>query len=322
VSWVAGLVCEQLILQRYSVCILDPEGDYRCLESLPGVIVHPIDSEDAPLSGLERLLTHPDLSVVVDMVAAAPAAKAAVVRRVLELANKVRRKLGLPHRIVIDEAHYFLGRLDDPEIFDRELGGHLLVTYRISDLSADVLSATDAVIVTKVADQRQALALRGLAPPAGTTSEWLQALASLAIDEALVLPGAPEAGAGLTRFRIAPRVTAHVRHRQKYCDIPVPLGREFVFTREGRATGQRARSLSELVVLLPKLSDDVFRGHLARGDFHRWVERVFSDAELGDAIRRAEKLEGQEARQALARAILDRYGGEEQGGTPLWRNVS
>src|SRR5262249_2020872 len=38
-SWVAGLICEQLILQRYSVCVLDPEGDYRTLDALPGVVV-------------------------------------------------------------------------------------------------------------------------------------------------------------------------------------------------------------------------------------------------------------------------------------------
>ncbi len=31
-SWVAGLACEQLILQGYCVCVVDPEGDYRTLE--------------------------------------------------------------------------------------------------------------------------------------------------------------------------------------------------------------------------------------------------------------------------------------------------
>jgi hydroxymethylpyrimidine pyrophosphatase-like HAD family hydrolase len=36
-SWVAGLLCEQLILHGYSVCVLDPEGDYRSMEALPGV---------------------------------------------------------------------------------------------------------------------------------------------------------------------------------------------------------------------------------------------------------------------------------------------
>jgi hypothetical protein len=307
-SWIAGLLCEELILQRYSLCILDPEGDYTCLDALPGVIVQSVDGEDAPLSGLERILTHPDLSLVVDLSGAAQEHKPAVARRVLELARRLRRQTGLPHRIVIDEAHYFIGRLDDPALLDTELGGHLVVTYRIADLSAEVLNATDAVIVTRVADQRQALALRGLAPPVGTTTEWLHSLASLAIDEALLLPGAQESGDRLTRFRVASRMTPHVRHRQKYSEVPVRPGREFVFTRNGRATGQRARTLADLISLLPSLPDDVFRGHLARGDFHRWTERVFGDLELGDAIRRAEGLDATPAREAMLRAISDRYG--------------
>lgn len=307
-SWITGLICEELILQRYSVCILDPEGDYSCLEALPGVIVHPIASEDASLSGVERILRRPHLSLVVDMSGAAGANKPGVVRRVLGLANRLRRETGLPHRIVVDEAHYFLGRLEDPELFDPELGGHVLVTYRIADLSAEVLGAADAVVVTKVADQRQALALRALAPPVGTTSEWLASLASLAVDEAMLLPGAQESGECLTRFRIAGRRTDHVRHRQKYRDVPVPPGREFVFTRQGQETGQRARTLAELAELLPDLPDDVFQGHLGRGDFHRWAERVLGDTELGGALRRAEGLEAPRARESIAKVISDRYG--------------
>lgn len=307
-SWITGLLCEQLILQRYSVCILDPEGDYGCLEALPGVIVVPIDSEDASLSGVERALGKSDLSIVVDMSAADQGTKQALVRRVLQLVNHERRQSGLPHRIVIDEAHYFLGRLDDPELFDRDSGGYVLVTYRTADLSVDVLNATDAVIVTQVADQRQALTLRGLAPQVGTTAEWLHSLASLEVDEALLLPGAQESGERLLRFRIAPRATAHVRHRQKYCDIPVAPGRDFVFTRNGQATGQHARTLADLMSLLPDVSDDVLRGHLTRGDLHRWVERVFGDTDLADAIRGVEGLEPAPAREAMRRAISDRYG--------------
>jgi hydroxymethylpyrimidine pyrophosphatase-like HAD family hydrolase len=307
-SWITGLICEQLILQRYSVCVLDPEGDYACLDALPGVIVHAIESEDASLSGVERILRRPDLSLVVDMSGATTADKPGVVRRVLGLANRLRRQNGVPHRIVIDEAHYFLGRLDDPELFEPELGGHLLVTYRIADLSAEVLRAADAVIVTKVADERQALALRSLAQPTGTTSEWRTSLAGLAIDEAMLLPGAQESGDRLTRFRIAARMTEHVRHRKKYRDVSVPPGREFVFTRNGQETGQRAKRLADLVELLPGLPNDVFEGHLRRGDFHRWAERVLGDAELGDALRGAEGLEGARAREAIAKVISDRYG--------------
>ncbi|HET7755270.1 MAG TPA: HAD hydrolase family protein, partial [Anaeromyxobacteraceae bacterium] len=38
-SWAIGLICEQLIVAGYSLCIVDPEGDYAPLEALPGVVV-------------------------------------------------------------------------------------------------------------------------------------------------------------------------------------------------------------------------------------------------------------------------------------------
>ena len=307
-SWMAGSLCEQLILQRYSLCILDPEGDYTCLEALPGVIVQPVDSKDASLLGLERMLTHPDLSLVLDMSTAPREDKPLLVRRLLEVLNRLRRATGLPHRVVVDEAHYFLNRLDDPELFDRELGGYLLVTYRISDLSPDILSASEAVIVTRVDDRRQALALLALAPRGGTPSEGLALLADLAIDEAVLLPGPFESGDSFKRFRIAPRLTAHVRHRHKYADVPVRLDQEFVFTQEGRPTGTRARTVRDLLSGLTALPDDVVQGHLARGDFRRWIEDVFGDRELGGAIQHLEGGDVSNVRDALRRAIADRYG--------------
>ena len=307
-SWMAGSLCEQLILQRYSLCILDPEGDYTCLEALPGVIVQPVGGKEGLFLGLERVLTHPDLSLVVDMSAAPREEKPLLVRQLLEAINRLRRATGLPHRVVVDEAHYFLNRLDDPELFDHELGGYLLVTYRISDLSPDILRASEAVIVTRVDDRRQALALLALAPGAGTPSEWMALLADLAIDEAVLLPGTPETGDSMKRFRVAPRLTAHVRHRLKYADVPVCLEQEFVFTRGGRPTGERARTVRDLLSALPKLPDDVVRGHLARGDFRHWIEDVFGDRELGAAILHLEQGDVSNGRDALQRAIADRYG--------------
>src|SRR6185503_5780870 len=162
-SWVAGLLCEQLILQRYSLCILDPEGDYTCLEALPGVIVQSLSSQETSFAELRRVLMHPDLSLVIDMSAVPLGEKAALVRQLLDVLNRWRRATGLPHRVVVDEAHYFLNGLDDPALFDRDLGGYLLVTYRVADLSPDVLNASEAAIVTRVDDRRQALALWPLA---------------------------------------------------------------------------------------------------------------------------------------------------------------
>jgi len=306
-SWIAGLLCEQCILKGYSLCILDPEGDYESLTALPGVIVHRLCKETDSFPDLERILRQPVLSLVVDLSAIQAGAKPTVVRTLLKRVNGLRRSLGFPHFVVLDEAHYFLGGPEDAELFDRELGGYLLVTYRITDLSADVLSATDAVIVTKVTDRRLAYGLLALVHGFSPSPGWVDTLAGLAIGEALLLPGTPELGNVMTRFRIAPRLTAQVRHRQKYLDVVVRPGQEFVFTRQGSATDWRARTLGEFLAVLPQVSEEVFRGHLARGDFHRWVENVLGDRELGQAIRRIEREDAANARNSILRAVHDRY---------------
>ena len=66
-SWLAGLLCERLILHGYSLCVIDPEGDYRTLDALPGVTV--LGGEDPPPTprDLLRALRYPDRSVVIDL---------------------------------------------------------------------------------------------------------------------------------------------------------------------------------------------------------------------------------------------------------------
>ena len=65
-SWVAGLLCEQLMLARYCVCVIDPEGDYRSLEALPGVRVVGDASLPTP-ADLERAFRFPDGSLIIDL---------------------------------------------------------------------------------------------------------------------------------------------------------------------------------------------------------------------------------------------------------------
>jgi hypothetical protein len=56
-------LCEQLILQRYALCVLVPEGDYTWLETLPGVIVQPLSGAGVSIVELVRVVRHSDLSV-------------------------------------------------------------------------------------------------------------------------------------------------------------------------------------------------------------------------------------------------------------------
>jgi hypothetical protein len=306
-TWFVGMLCEQIILRRYATCILDPEGDYACLEAFPGVVIHRAGEDEDTLKRLDGILRQPALSVVVDLSALATDAKHAAVRSLLRGVNALRRTLGVPHRVVLDEAHYFLHRPEDRDLFDPDLGGYLLATYRIADLAPGVLAACDAVIATRIADRRLATRLLELTSATETSADWVETLTGLAIGEAVLLPLSAEREHGITRFKVAPRMTKHVRHRRKYIDVGVPPSREFVFTREGRPTGHRVRTLRELLSVLPEISDEVFTGHLVRGDFHRWIEDVVGDRALGETIRSVELGDPGPARAGIARAIRARY---------------
>jgi hypothetical protein len=94
------------VLKRYSLCVIDPEGDYTHLDALPGVIVYPLPDDKDPFPMLEPILRQPALSLVVDMSTIPPRAKPALVRELLQRVNSLRRSLGVPHCVVLDEAHY------------------------------------------------------------------------------------------------------------------------------------------------------------------------------------------------------------------------
>lgn len=98
-SWVAGLLCEQLILHGYCLCVIDPEGDYRSLEAMPGVTV--LGGEDPPPAprDLLRALRYPDRSVVIDPSHRPQDEKIEYIRAVLPALNEIRHRTGLPHRM-------------------------------------------------------------------------------------------------------------------------------------------------------------------------------------------------------------------------------
>src|SRR3974390_1214868 len=140
-SWVTGLFCEQLILDGYCVCVIDPEGDYGTLESLPGVMRFGGGRQPPQLDDLFRGLQHPDMSVVVDLSHVSYQEKVDYLYSLLPMLARLRRATGLPHRIVVDEAHYFLHKPDAGRLLDLGLGAYTLVTYRLFDLDSEVRKA-------------------------------------------------------------------------------------------------------------------------------------------------------------------------------------
>ena len=289
-SWVAGLLCEQLILYGYCVCVIDPEGDYRSLEALPGVTA--LGGEDPPPTPREllRALRYPDRSVVIDLSRRPQDEKIEYIRAVLPALNEIRRRTGLPHRIVVDEAHYFLHDADARQLLDLDTNGYTVVTYWASRLPRELLAGTEVMIVTRESSPGEIEALRQWCTKCGQVdaARW-SILTRLATAQAVALPITEEAKGDLVLFTLGPRLTPHVRHREKYVDVPITDSRAFVFAHDGHSPAYRARTLRQFVAELERPAAD-FDAYVRRGDFSRWIGDVFGDNALAGELRALEDL--------------------------------
>ena len=290
-SWVTGLLCEQLILHGYSLCVIDPEGDYRSLEALPGVSV--LGGADPPPlpRDLLRALRYPDRSIVIDLSHQRHEAKIQYVRALLPALSTMRRRTGLPHRIVLDEAHYFLHGADTLHLLDLTFNGYTMVTYCASRLPRELLTATKVVIVTCESDPAEIDMLRSMCTGCDhmSAAHWYRVLAHLGPGQAAALPLTDESRGEVRVFNMARRLTPHVRHREKYFDVPVPESRAFLFSGDGQRPGPRASTLRQFVSGLEHAGPAALGGHLRRGDFSRWVRDVFGDRGLAGELEKQEE---------------------------------
>jgi hydroxymethylpyrimidine pyrophosphatase-like HAD family hydrolase len=308
-SWITGLVCEQLIIQEYSLCVIDPEGDYSGLEALPGVLVLTAAERPPELADVALAIRHFDLSVVVDLSRVHLEEKVAYLKSLLPMLASIRRETGLPHRIVVDEAHYFLREPNIKQLLDLQLGAYTIVTYRPSDLHPDLRAAIDVVIAKRLTKIEEVEALQEIVKDAQVQIHDTATLGKLATDEGAVARKGSDGQ--LHRFRLLPRLTAHVRHREKYFDFDVDSGQEFVFTDNGQPIGAPARSLRQISALIQGHAASLVGDHARRGDFSRWISNVFHDYRLASEVRKIEQQYRlnhlEDVRRPLAALIIDEY---------------
>ena len=136
-------------------------------------------------------------------------------------------------------------------------------------------------------------------------------LSHLKPGQAIALPLTDESGGELRLFAVAPRLTPHVRHRQKYVDVPVSTERAFVFRRNSHPVEHRARTLREFVAKLVEGPAGLLDGYIVRGDLSRWIDDVFGDHALAEELRRLEEWHRGKSRPdtlpEMAAAIRARY---------------
>ncbi len=287
-SYLAGLICEQLVRLSYSVVVFDPEGDHLGLGELRGVFVTGgFEGRLADPAEVVRLLRHGHSAVVIDLSHLDADGRAAYATVLTGEVEAHRAATGLPQWVVVDEAHGPIGRSAvTRRMIDPGSKGYLLITWQPDELSADALVALDAVIAL------------GSPEPASQFVNLTAAVADMPRTEIARLLTGPTGRAVLAwrqrpgqalRFTPGPRITPHLRHEHKYNHSGVEPAHRFYFrTEPDIPTGAVAANLAELEAELGRCDQGVLRHHCAGHDFSRWVASVFHDKVLSDGLSAAE----------------------------------
>lgn len=300
-SHTAGLVVEQLIRLGYSVVVLDTEGDHVDLAALPGVTTL---GGTHPLPGAEevgQLVTHHAGGLVLDPSRLPDHEQQAYLHAVTEQLIRHRAETGLPHWVVVEEAHVLLAH-EGPAygLLGATAIGLCAVTYRPHDLVGVLHDAADAVVATVGTGLGAEDTTAYLAELTGQPIEELHAwLARGPSEEALLVrTDQPEP----TAFEVAARRIGHVRHQRKYAEGALPNHLGFVF---------RIADLDEFRAVLGCCSETTIDFHTRRQDFSRWVGDVLGDETLAasvaqvEAHHHAESALPETTRQALLAALHD-----------------
>jgi hypothetical protein len=281
---VGGLV-ERLAGTHHAICVLDPEGDYRVLAQAPEARVIPIArAEDWEAVVAALAWCSP---VVADLSGVPHAMQVALAATGFRRLRRSRDRRGLPHWLVVDEAHYLLHAGGVPsEHAGLDAKGICLVTYRASWLPPPVVDAMDMFVVGATTDGSEAAFLEARMSQRGLDGRAaMQAARELPTGMfVIVRPGMPAA-----TFVPPPRAIRHIRHLTRYVDQGVACHHRFFFREPGGGVIASAGTLREFAERLVTLPPATIAHHTARGDFSRWIRDVFQEEVLADRVAKVER---------------------------------
>jgi hydroxymethylpyrimidine pyrophosphatase-like HAD family hydrolase len=286
-SHLTGLLVERWIDTGYTVLIIDPEGDHTSLSTLRQTVVIDAGGERS-VDGLLSLLGHQFVSVVLDLSRLDRAAAVSYLAMVAPRVESLRNQSGLPHWIVIDEAHGVMGDgASLASVFRPNSGGYCYVTYHPEMLCAAAKTTIDITLTAL-----------------GSSQGGGGGTAAIRID-----------GRTETVFVPDHRVTAHVRHRNKYRDITLPPNLRFRFRDSSGREIASAETVRQFVGQLSSVADDSVVHHALRGDFSRWAVGAVQDRALGSLLAGFENecaakitIAANGVRQRVETAVAQRYG--------------
>ena len=304
-STLTGLLVERLIESGRSVLLVDPEGDYQTFAELERVVVLGGSSERVlpTPDELRQLLHQPRTSLVLNLSAMTRAEKVAYATKALGAVAFVRSTTGLPHWLILDEAHHIAPADGSPVVELLRAGAESLCmsTLDVGDLAPELRALPNVVAATELGAFTAATrAAAGGRPP-------VLAGPPLGDGEAAI------AWLGTTsraqRFRVAKRRVQHRRHVRKYTEGELPPDRSFYFRGPAGALNLRASNLVRFVELAEGVDEPTWAWHLGQHDYSTWARQEIKDEDLAGALAAVERadLPPAESRRRALDEIRARY---------------
>jgi len=302
-STLAGVFVERLVHDKYVVCLLDPEGDYRPLAEQEGIVVLASEpgTEANRAEEIGRLLRHRSTSVAIDLSSHDRSERMRAAARFLHAVQRLRAETGAPHWVLIDEAHHLFPRGGSvaEAMFDFEWRGVCLITSDPDQVAPSVLAVAERVLATSIAAVTERLPLLPRdAVPGG----------ELDADEALDITRSAGAPLRVRRFRVAPRETTHRRHVRKYATGRLEPEHSFHFRGPDGRLNLVAHNLETFTMLAEGVDDATWLHHFRSGDVSRWLREAIKDVGLADEVQALERSgDAASSRRAVLEAIGRRY---------------
>ena len=294
---------ERLAEQRYTFCLIDPEGDY---DTFADAVTLGTPTRPPGVDEIVQLLAKPHASCIANIVGLPIADRPGFFASLAPRLQELRAKSGRPHWIVVDEAHHLLpaewqpGPLALPE----KLSGVWQVTVHPNLIAPKAL----ADVTTLIAVGKE---------PAAAFEEFGEVCKkkSPALGEGELEPGEAilwpvKTGEKPRRLKIAPSHTERRRHTRKYAEGELPPERSFYFRGPQNKLKLRAHNLILFLQMADGGDEDTWTHHLKRGDYSDWIRHAIKDDSLADQIRSVEQNEALSAAESLREireAIEQRY---------------
>ncbi|MEJ0037566.1 MAG: HAD-IIB family hydrolase [Gammaproteobacteria bacterium] len=294
---------ERLAEQKYTFCLIDPEGDY---ENFAAAVTLGTPTRPPGIDEIVQLLAKPHASCIANIVGLPIADRPGFFASLAPRLQELRAKSGRPHWIVIDEAHHLLpaewqpGPLALPE----KLSGVWQVTVHPDLIAPKALADVTTLIAV---GQQPIEAFREFGKVRKRTAPPIDEV-QLAPGEALLWPVA--GGGEPRRLKIAPSHTERRRHTRKYAEGELPPEQSFYFRGPRNKLKLRAHNLIMFLQMADGVDAETWTHHLKRGDYSEWIRHAIKDDTLADEIRAFEQddaLSAEEGLRSVRAAIEQRY---------------